>query len=206
MNICISKTDGFEVKKVGDKYLMFIDGQQYMAYDTKHEHEKHEIKAHVDLAYGNVIATGLGFGIRERLLLQKPSVKSLTVVELNSSVIDYHNMLNESWFRDPKLTIVNEDALEFKGECDCLLIDHFEDPFTNTKTEGWLAQCEIIQAHIKSNITWIWPLEMMIAISYKPPLITYNNIKQNFNLQLPDITEEQLLEYIKNFSASSFKG
>ena len=71
-------------------WKLFVEGNQWMVYQTYDYKEVYELYSHYDLAQGHCILTGLGFGARERWILNKPEVTKLTVLEQSEDVIQYH--------------------------------------------------------------------------------------------------------------------
>lgn len=60
-------------------------------------------------ARGAVLLNGLGLGVAARLVLRKPDVTELIIVEKSADVI----ALTGRSLTDPRLTIINADAYEF---------------------------------------------------------------------------------------------
>lgn len=61
-------------------------------------------------AKGNVLINGLGLGVVLKAILQKSDVESVTVIELSEDVIK----LVAPYFADPRVTIVQADAMTWK--------------------------------------------------------------------------------------------
>jgi hypothetical protein len=103
-----------------------------MTDEERAEHEEHahwenvpimsdtpsEISEHawvIDNAHGRVLVVGLGLGVVVSALLAKPDVEHITVVEIDRDVI----ALTGPYYEDePRVTIVNDDALRFAAELD----------------------------------------------------------------------------------------
>ena len=62
-------------------------------------------------AKGNVLINGLGLGVVLKAVLQQPEVESVTVIEISEDVIK----LVAPYFTDPRVTIVQADALIWKA-------------------------------------------------------------------------------------------
>lgn len=62
-------------------------------------------------AHGHVLINGLGLGCLVKVLLEKPEVTKITVIELSKDVIK----LVQPHFNDPRLEIINADAFEYKA-------------------------------------------------------------------------------------------
>jgi hypothetical protein len=76
--------------------------------DTPAEIEGHEEV--IENAHGRVLVTGLGLGCIVSALLAKPDVDHITVIEIDRDVIALTGPYYED---DPRVTIVNADALGF---------------------------------------------------------------------------------------------
>jgi hypothetical protein len=118
---------------------------------------KNQIKQlypHYELAYGDVLVTGLGFGILALWLCEKSDVKNVTVVEHSSEVIEIFKKFNSI---PDKLTIINADATTFTTDkkYDGIFLDHYE-------TQHWdwrLRDMKDFCARIKHDVFWAWSLE-----------------------------------------------
>ena len=200
----------FEIKRVGESYILYIKGEQWMMYDDNHS-QAAQLFSHYYVANGDVITTGLGLAVRENWLLNNPNVKSLTILEKNEDLIEYHRQTNPHLFEKAK--IIKCDAKIYKGTCDTLLIDHYE----------WESMDEIITDvsnicdNIKCEKMWFWHLETQIladihkvnedgicsrfrvnqfkidAGSLKNIKQVYDSIKYKNKLsKLPNLTQEEL--------------
>ena len=65
----------------------------------------------VHKAKGNVLINGLGLGITLKLVLEKPEVINVTVIEKSEDVI---KLVAPTYQKDPRLVILNADAFEYK--------------------------------------------------------------------------------------------
>lgn len=195
-----------DIKKLNDTYAVYVNNIKWMNFNSTTKQEALELKAHYDLAYGNVIVTGLGIGIREQLLLSKTEVKSVTVLEKSTDLVNFHRK-NSKWYNNPKLTVVNTSADKYKGECDVLLLDHYE----QQNFVAILNDVKQITSQIKTNVAWFWPFEVYILTHYwkynKTSLLdSYETIKGMFNLQnFPKLTETQLINYCDIFKTPYYK-
>jgi len=146
----------FEVIDNGIVKVLLINGKQWMMYNYSNHQQAAQLLSHYYLAKGDVITTGLGFGVRENWLLKNPNVKSITIIEKNQTVIDYHKKNNPKLYK--KVKIICEDASEYKGECDTLLLDHYEFENTPYVFENARKVCQ----NIKCQTMWFWHLETQI--------------------------------------------
>lgn len=185
-------------------YKLTVDGKEWMSYDIKGHTQAFEFYSHQTLAKGHCICTGMGFGVRESWLLKNPNVTKVTVVERNQCVIDYHKWNNSPFLKH--VEVIHDDASKYVGNCDTLLLDHYE----SSDPHEVLADASKIVQNIEHDTLWIWPLEAIITSARRRRLdrstvkvftnenfITrmeiYENIKQIYELDtLPQLTEEDL--------------
>ena len=121
------------------------------------------------------------------------------------------------------MEVIHISAYDYKGKCDTLLLDHYEDDAGNAKLEPKkivndmfvLQAASEISDNIECDRMWMWTLELIVAEkswqrscevgSYVSKTSVYNEIKTQFNLKLPDLSEEELnLYYFMYNSWSSF--
>jgi hypothetical protein len=201
----------FEIKYINNSYILYIDDKQWMMYNDNHM-QGAQLFSHYYIAEGDVITTGLGFGIRENWLLKNPKVKSLTVLEKHKKVIDYHKIINPNLFK--KANIINIDAKDYIGNCDTLLLDHYEfesnfEKLINIKEISkninykklwfWNLENQIIADSHNIEEDWLWDKfrknEFKIDMSkFKNIEYIYNRIKRKFDLEkLPNLNKDELL-------------
>ena len=73
-----------------------------------------EIRTHWEIihkAKGAVLLNGLGLGVCLKAILEKPGVTSVTVIEKSKDVI---NLVAGTYANDPRVKIIEADALEYK--------------------------------------------------------------------------------------------
>jgi len=136
-------------------WCLYVDGVQWMTLDSEHSSTS-DIYSQYYLAYGHVICTGLGFGVREQWLATKPEVTKITVLEKFKKVIDYHKDIGTKW--SDKIEIINVDANNYKGSCNFLAIDHYELDDVLTIRDSIKRICK----NITCECTWFWLLEPWI--------------------------------------------
>lgn len=159
----------------------------YMTYREDHK-EGLEVYSFHDLSYGNVIITGLGFGVAENWISRKANVSSLKVIELNQGLIDYHKKFTS--FND-KVELIHADATSYTGQCDVLLLDHYELPkeAVFAKIDEFMS----ISENISCKTVWAWRLENVI-----PTYEDYKAIRRVWG-NLPDINKEKFELYKRLF-------
>jgi len=73
-----------------------------------------EIQDHLSFIYkaqGNILINGLGLGMALKAILEKPEVKSVTIIEKSQDVI---KLVAPTYNKDPRVTIHWADAYEWK--------------------------------------------------------------------------------------------
>ena len=178
-------------------YRMLVNGHEWTSYNIRTHSQAYEVYSHYYFAKGHCICTGLGLGARESWLLKKDDVSKLTVIEKSEEVIEYHKINNPDLYNN--IEIINMDALEYKGKCDTLLLDHYEQESMNYI----LNNASQILKNIDCNVMWIWTLEDFITLYQRHlnrenrfsllKIDIYNQFKEDLNLdKLPEVTEDLL--------------
>lgn len=158
----VGKIGSFEIRENSPGYFyLYLDGEQWMAYDMNSHLEAYELFSHYKLAKGHTVVTGLGFGVRENWILTKSDVTKLTIIERSKEVIDYHKKNKSAFLKDLRVEIINMDASDYKGTCDVLLLDHYE----TADYEAILADVKKIHDNVKCKSMWFWPFEKIIMHS-----------------------------------------
>ncbi len=159
-NIIPSKINKVRITEDDINYYLFNDDRQWMVLGKKNLDEIEDLYSSYDLATGNVLMSGLGFGILALWVAQKKGVNSVTVVESSKEVID---MFLNTNILPSNVTIINEDINNFKTQetFDALLLDHYEleDP------EDCLKNMKEIASQIPHKTFWSWSMELMFLIS-----------------------------------------
>ena len=207
-NIIPYKKDNFEIKKHNRNNILLIqDNVQWMAFNTENYREVFQVYPHYMLAKGHCICTGMGFLLRENWLLNKKEVTKVTVIEKNKNVIDYHNKFNPQIME--KLEVIHGDVYSYKGKCDTLLVDNFEGG--EQYEVAFLQHFKIISDNIKSDVSYMWPLESILSRHYRNYIglslsDIYYNIKKYFELKsLPNLSEEELFDFCHKFYLGNFE-
>ena len=155
--------DNMVIVDRGGVYYLYVDGLQWMSYNTRTHEDAYSVYGHYLLAQGHVVVTGLCVVARVNSLLTKPEVTKLTILEKNQAVIDYHKKIGSPFLSDPRVEIVNVAAQQYDGQCDVLLLDHYE---TETM-EQMIADAKICHDAIAHKTFWFWPFERIIMHSRK---------------------------------------
>ena len=138
----------------GDRYCLYNNGDQWMSYQKNSDSEVKAQYSSYDLAFGNVLVSGLGFGILLLWLCENPNVDSVTVIEISKDVI---KLFKESNVVPEKLTIINNDMITYNTnkKYNAILLDHYE-----KQDFDWiLKDIKNICNRIDHDIFWAWSLE-----------------------------------------------
>jgi hypothetical protein len=137
-------------------YFLYHNGIRWMGTDKNFIHPKDTLYSQYDLAHGNVLLTGLGFGILAVALAQKENVSSVTVLELNSDVT---KAFLENNSQNDKIKIIQGDATSYTTDLkyDCLLPDHYE-----FQSDSWkLRDMSNIFKRVDAETYWPWSIERL---------------------------------------------
>ena len=143
-----------------------------------------------DLAYGNVLITGLGMNMLPNWIATKPEVIKVTVVENNEHLINY---VKKYGYIDDKVEIIHGDANYHIGKYGVFYLDHFflRDNFGNRCSfNEQNALYNGILKNIKCDIIWHQKILKMSNYDYD----TYLNLRK-WVLKLPDINKEKFELY-----------
>jgi hypothetical protein len=149
-----------DVIDCGDYFTLYSNGDRWMVYNKDKDLEIKEMYSSYDLAHGDVLISGLGFGILALWLCNKPEVNSVTVVELSEDVV---KIFKESNNIPEKLNIIIDNMITYttEKEYDVLLLDHYE-----MQNYDWrLKDMEKICSRIKHKYFWAWSLEAIYLYS-----------------------------------------
>ena len=140
-------------------YRLFNRGNQWMMLDGYTNKQIKEFYSSYDMAYGNVVISGFGFGILACWLASKPGVTSVTVLEISQDVYDTFLMNNKL---PDKVNVIITDASEYKTDkhFDCLFLDHYEKNITD-----WVFKDikKIVKNLPNHDLLWFWSLEEKYA-------------------------------------------
>jgi hypothetical protein len=155
------KYENFEIKDInnGYEFQLWINGERWMNIVPSNYSIVKQMYSHYDIAHGNVLVTGLGFGIAALWISSKPTVEHVTVVERSPEVIKAFLASNN---KPDNMTIICEDANKFQSNnyFDCILSDHFENENLNIILDSMKSLVKRIPNY---GVVWFWPLEQMYA-------------------------------------------
>jgi spermidine synthase len=169
-----------------DVYELYIDNVRWNLVNTKDTLELREFYSSYDLAQGNVLLSGFGFGILPQWIASKQSVSSVTVIEWNKDVVNLfirHNTLN------PKVNVVIADIKKYKDDfCyDWAILDHYEIERIPTKEEF-----DLLSSNINFNNLWFWSLERRLT-QYE----SWEKFRQKYSLKIPDLSIDKVMNYME---------
>jgi hypothetical protein len=205
-NIVSYEDHGLNIKKENNTWILRINNIQWMTWSLNTNSQLFEFYSHYTLAKGHTVCTGLGFLLRENLLLQKPEVTKITVIEKSAELIDYHKKFNPDIMK--KVEVINCDANDYKGQCDTLLIDNYE---TNILFDDLIKNVNFINKNVACDVMWFWPLEYVLNIHYKNHTHLslkqiYEQIKNYYGLiKLPNLSEKELFNFCEVCFMGNFK-
>jgi hypothetical protein len=183
-NVVIKEGTSNNVSIVNDKgtWRLYGDDIQFMQLVTKSNREIKELYSSFDLAYGDVLITGLGFGILALWVANKPEVTSVVVIENSQEVIDLFLQSNEL---PEKVKIILGDADSYRTDThyNCVLVDHFKD---GDKKAFTYIRVQNVAKNIPHDLFWFWSIE------------------QRYACRVCDFTLEDLYVYPVDFSDYDF--
>jgi hypothetical protein len=155
-NIKANSKGSIDIEESFEGFVLHNDGNPWMTVSKHSDGQIKELYSSYDLAYGDVLVSGLGFGILALWLCNKPEVKSVTVLEISQDVIDLFLDINDV----PKnLNIINYNINEYNTDnfYDCLLLDHYEKQNLSWRLKNMSTICN----KIKHDVFWGWSLEQI---------------------------------------------
>lgn len=135
-------------------FSLYNNGDRWMVFNKGNHAEIKEMYSSYDIAYGDVLVSGLGFGILALWLCNKPEVSSVTVIEFSEDVI---KLFKESNDVPNKLNIVNDNIITYETdkEYDVILLDHYERQNFDWRLKNMADICN----RISHKSFWAWSLE-----------------------------------------------
>lgn len=176
-----------QIVKDSHFYQLLINNEQWMKVNTKGDLELREFYSSYDLAYGNVLLSGFGFGILPLWISTKPNVNKVTVVEFNKNVVDLFLRFNNL---DHKINIEIYDIHNFKSQdkYDWLILDHYEGNKKPTKEE-----LSLLTKNLEFQNLWFWSLEYLLT-----ECTSWQEFREKYSFKIPDLPKEQVLRYMEN--------
>ena len=212
--LSLKEIDIIRDTRMPDTYRLFNKGVRQMVHDQFTNRQIKEFYSAYDMAYGDVLLTGFGFGILAQWLASKPEVKSVTVIELDQDIYDIFLMNNTL---DAKINVIIADASTYTTDkhYDCLFLDHYE-----ANINEWVFRdMRRLAANIPNHdLFWVWSAEFKLAEvgyglnahgiyngflhdNYIDFHTNYAYFKEKICAiaTLPDLTPEKINEYVYTY-------
>ena len=121
-----------KIEERGNAYILYVDELKWMIAEKNSNRPMKEFFSSYDLASGNVLLSGLGFGILAQWIAKKAEVSSVTVIEQNQDVLDLFLKNNKL---DPKVKVYINDIKTYTDNqhYDWAILDHYEEDRKPTK-------------------------------------------------------------------------
>jgi hypothetical protein len=166
-----------EIERKGDFFFLKHSGVEWHLYTIPNMREYHEQWSSYDLAYGDVLISGFGFGQIATWLASKPEVKSITVIEKCSDIVTAFLANNTM---PSNVTVVIDDAYTYSTDkkYDCIIYDHIANGAP--EADFYKNLCAPAK-NIKHDVFWFWSLEFYYArFYYGMKFDHYSNPKFDF--------------------------
>lgn len=108
-----------------------------------------------DLAYGDVLLSGFGFGQMATWLANKPEVTSITVIEKNIDVVNAF-LKNNSMPKNVNIIIDDANTFSTDTHYNCVIWDHI--PNGAPKPDFYKQLCNNAKS-ISHDLFWFWSIE-----------------------------------------------
>lgn len=154
VNIKEGSWGNVDITKIGNNYELRHSGELWHNYNTKTMREFYEQYSSYDLAYGDVLLSGFGFGHTANWIASKPNVKSVTIVEISEDLVNAYLSSNSM---PDKVSVVISDINSFttNNKYDCIIFDHFN----LLKPQKFYQDMCGIAKKINHDLFWFWSLE-----------------------------------------------
>jgi len=146
-----------EINKVGFVYMLKHSGIEWNQYNEKNMREYNEQWSGYDLAYGDVLISGFGFGQFATWVASKPEVTSVTCLEISQNIIDA--FLANNTMPD-NFEVIIGDINQYKSDkhYDCIILDHISN---GPQPESFYQDLSAVTKNVPNhNVFWFWSLEL----------------------------------------------
>lgn len=212
--ISYNDIDIVQTKDMPKEFLLYNKGIRWMVLDQYSNKQIKEMYSQYDMAYGDVLITGFGFGVLANWIASKPEVTSVTVLEISKDIYDVYLKNN---FLSDKVNVIITDASNYKTDqhYDCLFLDHYEYQLHNWVFRDMEKVAKNIPNH---NVFWGWSLEVRfieamsdLKNSILEATMLYNNSLNFYDLYeefrskklniptLPKLNKSKLNEYVYTY-------
>lgn len=162
-----------------DFYFLKHSETLWHQYTIPNMREYYEQWSGYDLAYGDVLLSGFGFGQMATWVASKPEVKSVTVIEKCSDIVTAFLANNDM---PNNITVVIDDAWNYSTnkKYDCIIWDHI--PNGSHEPDYYKELCASAK-NIKHDLFWFWSLEFYYTKFYYGMSIDYQyHYKTDFSI------------------------
>jgi hypothetical protein len=115
--------DDIEIALDQTSYVLYRDGKLEDWVNTETNKEAKECYSSYDLGYGNVLISGLGFGILNLWLAKKEKVKSIKIIEISQDIVEIF-LKNNKLPENVTIEIADIEKYKTKEKYDCIFLDH----------------------------------------------------------------------------------
>lgn len=193
-------------------FNLYVDNHRWTVYDYYFKTILYDCFIEIEKAHGNCITTGLGLGIIELCLANKPNVNKIRIFEKYQSVVDlFLTFAENAKLKLDKIEIIIEDANELKNQrSDCLLLDHFE---SETFEEIVSSARHLAQNNLQDFI-YFWPATKEFceqSVKNKLPILveSFTNWGESLDIKnFPPSVDNRLLKFMQvyaNFDRQNIK-
>ena len=166
-------------------YTLYLNGRQENTMLTAGNKVAKEQYSSYDLAYGNVLISGLGFGLLALWLAKKPEVKTIKVIEISQDVVDMF-LENNSLPDNVIIEVADMEKYKSNEKYDCILLDHYEGNGNNWKIRSIQKVANNIPNH---DVLWFWSIEDVYVQKCYEGLIA-DRINKPFYEEQKDFSEK----------------
>lgn len=162
VNISLGSCGDYRITRSENTLYLINDYDLVSSININNNNHIKQMYSSYDLSYGDVLISGLDFGILPMWILNKESVNSVTVIEKSKEIIQ---MFVDSNGIPEGLTIICEDANIFSTsiEYDSIFVNHFDFSSGIRIVEDVKDFCRRVPNH---DMVWFWPLERVYADFY----------------------------------------
>ncbi len=200
-------------KRRESSYLLKNMGVEWNIYNPKHMREYCEQWSGYDLAYGDVLLTGFGFGQMATWVASKPGVEKVTVIEISQDVVDAF-LSNNSLPNNVEVIIDDANNFKTNKKYDCVIFDHISNFF---KEKSFYEDLCKMTKNIPHDIFWFWSLEAYYLIhhygitleqlhnypiDFKPFdfSLKWQELRETLNIStIPNLEKNKIDEYINSY-------
>jgi hypothetical protein len=164
-------------------FFLFYDDVKWMGVYDDFSDAFDNLYSQYEIAYGNVLITGLGFGILLKALEKKEEVTSITVLEQQQDVVDAFLMHNEIDKNKTKILIEDATTYHTDEKFDCFLPDHYEQQGFWWKVEDM----NKLSKRINSDRFWPWSIEALFFKAMYPIAVYPESPEEIFTIYASEI-------------------